>query len=271
MIQLAPGDNFTIVRQIPNHLDSNTKYVRAVVRNAFTDVILETVDLTDKGSNRFKNEWKVPADPSGQGFYISIVTSVYSDSGYTAKDENYGDDENTYLVLARQLQKGGGISKVSGGVDARTVRRILKEELEAIEIALKKIANKKEEAKEPMRWDDILFALGKISRKIDTKKFDIDFSPVIEAIQEKPVTPTTDLTPVIQEVKDSQTLIARLINSIDITGQVSEAVQGDVISKLAMLMKGITFKMTSPTTAEMQMPKEKKVEEPLLDITKLFT
>ncbi len=82
---LQPQKSFTVVRQIANHLDSATYYVRAVIRNAYTDELIETLDLTSRGSQRFSKNWQVPADPSGEGFYISIVTSVYTDSGYTTK------------------------------------------------------------------------------------------------------------------------------------------------------------------------------------------
>src|SRR5947209_2026571 len=110
---LHPQNSFTVVRQIANHLDTDTNYVRAVIRNAYTDAIIDTLDLTDKGSQRFSKNWQVPADPSGQGFYISIVTSVYTDSGYTTKNPNYGDEENTYLVQDRvplARHGGGGVS-----------------------------------------------------------------------------------------------------------------------------------------------------------------
>src|SRR3954470_5696834 len=123
---LQPQGNFTIVRQIANHLDSDTNYVQAVIRNAYTDAIIDTLDLTDKGGQRFKKDWQVPADPSGQGFYISVVTSVYTTSGYTTKNSNYGDEENTYLVQDRVLARGGG------SLDAYTVRKIVQDEIAKI-------------------------------------------------------------------------------------------------------------------------------------------
>src|SRR3954451_7251835 len=98
MVPLKPQQWFTVVRQIANHLDADTNYVRAVIRNAYTDAIVATLDLDNKGGQRFTKNWRVPADPSGQGFYVSIVTSVYTDAGYTTKNENYGDEENTYFV-----------------------------------------------------------------------------------------------------------------------------------------------------------------------------
>jgi hypothetical protein len=102
-MQLNPRESFTVVRQIEDHTDSSTYYVRAVIRNAKSDALLDTLNLDDKGGQRFSKSWQVPADPSGQGFYISILTSVYTDSGYTAKSVNYGDKIETLLVQERQV------------------------------------------------------------------------------------------------------------------------------------------------------------------------
>lgn len=103
MIQLHPKETFTIVRQIEDHTDSGTYYVQAVVRNAKTDALLSTINLDDKGNRRFSKTYIVPADPSGEGVWITILTSVYTDSGYTTKSQNYADKMESYLVQARPV------------------------------------------------------------------------------------------------------------------------------------------------------------------------
>lgn len=103
MIQLHPKETFTIVRQIEDHTDSSTYYVQAVVRNAKTDALLATINLDDKGDRRFSKTYIVPADPSGEGVWISILTSVYTDSGYTTKSGSYADKMESYLVQARPV------------------------------------------------------------------------------------------------------------------------------------------------------------------------
>ncbi len=127
-MQLNPREYFTVVRGLPDHTDSTTYYVRAVIRNARTDVLITALDLVDQGDgHRFLKEWQVPADPSGLGFYISITTSVYTDSGYTTKAANYGDQYDTYLVADRSnpnVYHGGG----GESIDYRKIRQILKEE-----------------------------------------------------------------------------------------------------------------------------------------------
>src|SRR5258707_3851150 len=101
-MQLEPLEDFTIARGLEDHTDSTTYYVRAVVRDAKTDALLATVNLTDQGdAHRFSKKWQIPADQTGQGYYLLITTSVYTDSGYTTKSSNYGDKDETYLVMRR--------------------------------------------------------------------------------------------------------------------------------------------------------------------------
>jgi len=200
---LHPQNSFTVVRQIANHTDAATYYVRAVIRNAYTDAIIETLDLTSRGSQRFSKNWQVSADSSGQGFYVSIVTSVYTDSGYTTKSENYGDEETTYLVQDRLLASMRG----GGGIDAYTVRRIIREELdkepkpEAFDYER---IPKPQEMKD--RTDEILEAVKRVEAKEPEK---VDLAPVLSAVgevkaavEEKAVTPETDLAPAISAIQD---------------------------------------------------------------------
>lgn len=200
-VQLKPQQSFTVVRQIANHTDSGTYYVRAVIRNAYTDDLIATLDLTSRGSQRFSKNWQVPADSSGQGFYISIVTSVYTDSGYTTKSENYGDEENTHLVAELWPHGRGG-----GGVDYFTIRRIVKEEIEKIPKPEPVIIP--EFPKIEMRWEDVLGKIDEVKKKIKPQE-KVDFSEVMElmhktmkAVEDKEVTPATELTPVIEKIDD---------------------------------------------------------------------
>lgn len=201
---LQPQNSFTVVRQIANHLDAGTYYVQAVIRNAYTDVILATLDLEDKTEQRFKKNWRVPADASGQGFYISIVTSVYIDSNYINKSENYGDEENTYLVQERVLNKiGGG----HGGLGMRDVRRIMGEVLD--ERKPEKIVFPKPE-QIVMRWDEILKAIKIVGDKIKPQE-KVKFDSVIKEIKEvkkatddKEVTTVNDLIPIITRINDNK-------------------------------------------------------------------
>lgn len=134
-MQLNPGENFVITHQIGDHTDPGTYYVRAVIRNGITDVTIATVNLVDRGDLRFSNEWQVPQDPSGQGFYISITTTVYTDSGYTAKSALYSEEQERHLVQLRMnpnLGYGGGSGGSSVDIDYKKVRKIIAEEMDKI-------------------------------------------------------------------------------------------------------------------------------------------
>lgn len=135
MLQLSPKESFTIVRQLEDHTDSSTNYVQAVIRNAKTDALLATVNLTDQGSRRFSKAWQVPADVSGFGFWITILTSVYTDSGYTTKNQNYGDKMDTYLVQDRPVFNPNYPVPTGAGadVDYKRIRKIVNEEIKAID------------------------------------------------------------------------------------------------------------------------------------------
>jgi len=132
MLQLNPREVFTIVRQIEDHTDTNTYYVRAVVRNAKTDALLENVDLDSKGDQRYSKDYIVPTDVSGNGFWISIITSVYTNSGYTTKSDNYGDKLDTYLVQERYQFNPNYPIPVGPDIDYNRVRKIIKEEIAKI-------------------------------------------------------------------------------------------------------------------------------------------
>lgn len=257
---LQPGNSFTVVRQIANHLDTDTNYVRAVIRNAYTDAIIDTLNLADKGSQRFKKDWQVPVDSSGQGFYVSIITSVYTDSGYTTKNANYGDEENTYLVQERvkPLMRGGG------GLDAYTVRRIVKEELD--KLPQPEPVKIPKAPKYEMRWDEVLSAIQNIKMPEQEK---VDLAPVIsglkdamQSIQEKEVTPETDLAPLQSKLEEEMTKLTQvfLTREDEITAKVVEGIKSEVLSQLQNIVKETTFSM-APTTMKMNAPAAKK-EEP---------
>lgn len=266
---LQPLNSFTVVRQIPDHTDLSTNYVRAVIRNAYTDAIIATLNLTDQGSQRFSKNWQVPADSSGQGFYISIVTSVYTDSGYTTKNTNYGDDENTYLIQDRLLnQRGGG----RASLDAYTVRRIVQEELDKlpkpdpVEIPPQK--------EYEMRWDEILAAIKAIDTKtesIPTEKTDLQ--PVIDAIEraqqaieEKEVTPPTDLSPVLSHLDQGKTDDELNIEELKSFLEGMESKLGDTIqTSIADAIATTKFVSTFSTEAKSSPKKGDTAEEPMLD------
>lgn len=206
-ITLQPQKPFTVVRQIANHLDTDVNYVKAVIRDAYSDAIIDTLKLIARGGQRFSLNWLVPVDQSGEGFYISIVTSVYTDSGYTTKNDNYGDEENTYLVQDRilvNLRRGG-----SGGIDGGTLRRVIKEELKnAAPDPIEFPAFPTMPEFPEMKWDEVLSAIKELNGLIrEANKKKVDFSPlkpffqnILKAIRDKEVTEPSDLSGLEKEV-----------------------------------------------------------------------
>lgn len=265
---LQPQVAFPIVRQIANHTDLTTYYVRAVVRNA-SGTTIDTVDLASQGNQRYQTSWQVPADPSGQGSYISIVTSVYTDSGYTTKSENYGDEENTYLVFDRVMpaMRGGA----GGGIDSRTVRRIIQEELAKLPPP-----EKMEFPDIPMyemRWDDIISEVQNVQKIIALlpKPEKTDVTPVLDgisrvekAIQNKEVTPATDLSPILEkmtEEKEDRDISHDEMRSMlkEMEQRVSKNVPDSVIKR----MENMTF---DAKTIKMEAKEEKDYR---IDLSKL--
>lgn len=186
MISLQPREKYQIVRQLPDPADSTTYYIQAVVRDSVSDTILSTIQLTDKGSRRFKREYEVPADISGMGFYIDITTTVYTDSGYTSKSTTYGEELEQYLVFDR-------ISKTIGGghstdVDYKKIQKMIDSAI--------KILTPKEVEKED--YSSILSALEGIKTDI--------------ASIEMPEAEKIELVPVMEAIKSTETTVLKAID-----------------------------------------------------------
>lgn len=225
---LQPSRAFPLVRQIANHTDSSTYYVRAIVRDADGSTI-DTLDLEDKTGQRFQISYRVPADPSGQGRYISVVTSVYTDSGYTTKSQNYGDEETTYLIFDRVMpaMRGGGGGNLGGGgsLDSGTIRRIVGEELDK---------RKPEPIKFPkmptMRFEEVLVSLNDLAVAIGKlPQKNVDLTPLLQAIakaqqaiETKEVMTKADIAPLasaLGEVKRNMSGELSDLKSIYLTGE----------------------------------------------------
>lgn len=132
---LNPNESFPIVRVLTDHTDTATHYVQAIIRDAVTDAVLATVNLDDKGNRRFQKVWKVPYDNVfAVGRYVLITTTIYDDSGYATKSGNYQEVGDTYLIQERwNVGKFGNVGG-GGGLDYKELRKIVKEELAALEL-----------------------------------------------------------------------------------------------------------------------------------------
>lgn len=220
-MQLNPGETFAIVRQLADPNDAGTYYVRATIRNARTDTLLATKDLTDRGGQRFSVEYQVPSSTS-DALYIAISTRVYTNSGYTTLSTDYGQEIETYLVETRSKHFGGGGSVLK--VDYEKIRGMIRESLDTLKFP---------ETKQPkmprmMSHDDIKSAMSEammpmmaqmmngrtthagmedmVRKAIASIQFpeqkETDLGPVLDAIGEIEVQPQVDFAPVIGHLKD---------------------------------------------------------------------
>lgn len=274
---LQPQSSFPIVRQIANHLDTDTLYVRAVVRNADGDTI-DTVDLEDKGGQRFQRRYRVPVDTSGQGAYISIITSVYTDSGYTTKSPNYGDEENTYLVFDRVRGTGGG----GGGsnLDAGTIRRIVAEELAKVETP--EAPELPEIPRYEMRWQDILESIDEVRNmvaRIPTQKVNeagiaarVDElgRSILGAIQDKEVTPETDLTPALEAIDAAAVDMLQQMEGLRqyVAGTEVE-LKKTIVETITDNMQNTEFVTDFQVRPKRKLPSNPQPEQPAYDVMKL--
>lgn len=130
-IVVRSGEKYYIIRQLDDPLDTDTNFVQAVVRKTKDSTILKTIDLTDKGSQRFVGEWQAITDASGQGIFVDIETIVYTDSGFLNKSENYAIESRQILIDLRYgvaTRVFGG--NVRSGVSEKVLKKALEEALE---------------------------------------------------------------------------------------------------------------------------------------------
>ena len=201
MEQLSPTEQFPITYVLGDPNDAGTYYVRAVIYDDIAGTTIETVDLTDLGSGRFKKLWYVCSDVSGKGRYISIVVKVYTDSGYTTLADSYQQKENKYLVQERWNRGNLGSAPI---VSYKEIRKIIQEELG--KTPKTDFPEQKETDLRPVV--DALIDLKNEIRKIEIPKPEkIDLFSVLEGLDkirklvESIYIPETDLSPVIGELE----------------------------------------------------------------------
>lgn len=193
-IQLDPKEYFAIVRQLPNPNDTATYYVRATIRNAKTDALIDTVNLTDRGNRRFSVNWQVIQDVNGLGTYISILTEVFTDSGYTTKSNKYAEEMETYLVETR---KRTGLGGGGGGADI---------DYKIIEKIVEKVVKKYEDAREEPEKVN-LSPIGKKLSTIEAIVSEIKIPP-----QEKP-----DFMPILKAFDSAVKTLTKKIDDKEVT------------------------------------------------------
>lgn len=210
-MQLNPFEYFTIVRQVEDPLDNAMYYPQAEIRNARTDDLLATVDLASRGDGRYSERWQVPADTSGLGFYITIITKIYTDSNHTEESQNYGRKEQTFLVKERQEPRVGGSS-----ISSKDIREALKKVLSEFDFPMPKNLDLRPLVKA------IKAVPIQVAQRIDIPEVEIpeaeevDLAPVLKAITTSNQTILKAIAEVkIPDYKDTLRTIQELIRTVD--------------------------------------------------------
>ena len=219
---LKPHEYFPIYRNLEDPADSGTYYVQAKIRKTRTDELLETLNLTDNGDQRFSKEYQLPGDSSGEGYYITIETTVYTDSGYTTKSNNYAIVTNEYLVDERKQQGGGGF----GGIDL-TEGQLKKVIESAIDNKFKGMPKPEFPKQEKIDLSEIIKKLDSVLKRPEFR--DADFSSIHDSlimVQDKIgqiPTEKPDFTEITNNLKQTQEIYAKGLAEIkNILGKTGE-------------------------------------------------
>lgn len=175
---INPSTILPLVYLIQDHTDTNTYYVRSVIKDTRNGTVLKTVDLTDGGDRRFTGTFSVPA---AEETYIDITTTVYSDAGYTTKAPDKYEENSQYLVKTQWGLQFGGAGGPGERIDYKKIGNMIAEAI-----------SKMEKAKD---YDDssIIKSLNGLKEAIsnikepdlsDMKPKPVDFSPVIAKLNE---------------------------------------------------------------------------------------
>jgi len=281
-MNILPQSTLQIVRQLSDPTDVGTNYVRAVVRNSATNATLGTVNLTDEGSQRFTGTFQTPPDASGRGYYVDITTTVYTDSGYTTTNTDYSIETYTYHVFEEARHFGGGGAEVNYD----KVRRIVQEELGKVP------------QPEMPTIRDLTPELLSMERRLQTSitdatsgikipeqvKPDLDsvvaqlrgaiddaLNTTLLAIDNKDVTPETDLSPIVAEVQNLP--VQEMLDAIQLLNERLQTLQEVVNTQqdVTALKSAAEEFMSKVSPRTLKVPKENPIDATQMRARKLLS
>lgn len=187
--QIQPRFNFPISRLLPDLGDGVTYYVEAVVRNALTGATIATVPLPSVGNRLYAALWRTPADPNGQGLYVTITNTAYFDAGHTQPATTvYAAESDTYIVFdnynfVAQMASQIGAQITTPDLDYKKIETIVKKIIAA---ELKKLPKSEQVDYGPYfktLGDTVTGAIGAIKMPETAEYPETDLSPVLESIK----------------------------------------------------------------------------------------
>ena len=218
MLQIQPQSNFPITRNIDNPTDSNLYYIRAYIYDGVdVDTLLDTVDLTDLGNQRFKKNWRTPVDKGGDGRYITIFTKVFTDSGYTAESDAFGRKETKYLIKETWNRVYSGYGGGGASIDYKKIAKTLRREIKKFPKTPKIPKVKKTDLRPVLRAIDKieLHPIVK-TEKTDLRAIQVAIKGVRDEIKKMPVTEKVDLSPIMEKIGNIENYLISSTDKADI-------------------------------------------------------
>lgn len=169
MLQINQNEFIPITRNLEDSTDSGTNYVQASIykfKGNNAGVLLTTLNLTDRGNQKFETAFQAPSD--ADDYFLEIIIKVFTDSGYTLENARYERTQEKYLVATRwgMMYRGGG----GAGVNYDLIKKIIRQEIEKVP----------KPVQEKINFNPVLNAIGKIEIPEPTE---IDLNPLLEAIR----------------------------------------------------------------------------------------
>lgn len=219
--QVSPGEAYDVFYFLRNHTDAGTYYIQGKTYDVKTGEVLDTFALAQSATNSrlFLATRQAPPDPVGYGRSIVTIATVYTDSGFTAKSENYEEQEQYFLVKGAPLFAGGG-----GTIDITALAEAVAEHLKKGAKDEKKTQNVTKVEKVNLDFVESLFgSIGALQREINRiPKEALDLRPIKEQI--------ADLKAVIGkrpefEATDLSTIEAMLTDTLDAISALETAIK----------------------------------------------
>lgn len=281
---LQPHTYLPISRVLGAPSDPGPYYVQAVIRKSFNNSIIATVNMLVQGNQIYSTNWLIPNDSSGNGTFITITTTVYTDAGYSVISQNYEIEQDTFLIYDR----GGYVQSLatqisaliqSEGVDYKKIKKIIDA---GIDKAVKTYMTE-DEKQDKEELKPVIDIVGRISSSLDDfrKAFEaycnedeeeekpFDYAPITAALDaaktslvsavadlkhyisqiEYPEHKETNLSPVIEAIKqlDSEGIVQDIQEAsekISTTNEVADKVLG-IVKDIESKAKDFIYAMST--------------------------
>lgn len=250
MQQLRPKETVPVVRHLDDPVDTNQYYIQAIVRDSLNGEVIKTINLSKQsGSQRYTGTFLAPTEGDSGRKYVDVTTKVYSDSGYTTQDSQYGD-ENVQYVVAVDWSLGGPTQFGFGSgpdIDYKKIAKIVDDRAEKTEakIPTKEIKNLQQKVSGMEKVFETIISpeLEKAGVNIESLYDKADSFDVIEKMLRDiksmvgrikiPEPKPTDLKPVTNEIKALKVHIDRLPSTLPKPQEIDINVVVEAINDLA--------------------------------------